>query len=141
MKLLFVSLLFTAINVSAQTQITGQWKTIDDNTGKETSIVEIFERDKKVYGKIIKIFPGPKEEKDPVCGQCDEADPRYRKKVIGMEILEGLKKDGDEYTGGSVLDPKNGKVYRCKIWRDGADLKVRGYLGPFFRTQTWKKVR
>ena len=140
MKLLLTPLLFLTLTASAQSDIIGQWKTIDDNTGKETSIVEIFERNNKIYGKIVKIFPGPKEQKDPVCEQCDEDDPRYRKKVIGMEILEGLKKDGNEYTGGTILDPKNGRVYRCKIWREGADLKIRGYLGPFYRTQTWKKV-
>lgn len=140
MKLLLTPLFFLALTASAQSDIIGQWKTIDDNTGQETSIVEIFERNNKIYGRIVKIFPGPKEQKDPVCEQCDEDDPRYRKKVIGMEILQDLKKDGNEYTGGTILDPKNGKVYRCKIWREGADLKIRGYLGPFYRTQTWKKV-
>lgn len=137
-QIIFFALIIPSFS-SAQT-ILGLWKTIDES-GKETSIVEIFERTGKVYGKIIKIFPGPKDQKDPVCEQCDKGDPRYGKKVIGMEILQGLKKEGNEYAGGSILDPKNGKVYRCRIWREGAELKVRGYLGPFYRTQTWKKVR
>ena len=140
MKHLLLPFLFLTFNAAAQSEITGQWKTIDES-GKETSIVEIFERTGKMYGKIIKIFPGPKDQKDPVCEQCDKGDPRYGKKVIGMEILQDLKKEGNEYAGGSILDPKNGKVYRCRIWREGAELKVRGYLGPFYRTQTWKKVR
>jgi uncharacterized protein (DUF2147 family) len=56
-----------------------------------------------------------------------------------MEILRDLKKNGDEYTDGNILDPEIGKVYRCKLWREGDTLKVRGYWGPFFRTQTWIK--
>jgi len=57
-----------------------------------------------------------------------------------MEILKDMKKSGDEFSDGTVLDPKNGKVYRCKIWKEESDLKLRGYLGPFYRTQTWKRV-
>ncbi len=140
MKLLVAPFLLLALTASAQSEITGQWKTIDDDTGRETSIVEIFERNNKMYGKIVKIFPGPKDQKDPVCEKCDKDDPRYGKKVMGMEIILNLKKDGDEYSDGTVLDPKNGKVYDCKAWIEGSDLKIRGYLGPFFRTQTWKKV-
>ncbi len=140
MKPSLILALLLPFSIQAQSDITGQWKTVDDKTERETAIIEIFERNNKLYGKIVKIFPGPKEQKDPVCEQCDEDDSRYRKKVIGMEILEGLKRDGNEYAGGSILDPKNGKVYRCKIWREGAELRIRGYLGPFYRTQTWKKV-
>lgn len=139
-KVLVVFALAISFRGAAQSEVLGKWKTIDES-GKETSVIEIFERTGKVYGKIIKIFPGPKDQKDPVCEQCDQGDPRYRKKIIGMEILQDLQKAEDEYAGGSILDPKNGKVYRCRIWREGAELKVRGYLGPFYRTQTWKKVR
>lgn len=124
---------------SAQSDIAGKWSTLDE-TGKQTSIVEIFERKGKIYGKILEIFPEPGDARDPVCEKCDKADPRYRKKVIGMEIILELVKQGDNYSGGTILDPKNGKVYDCTIWIDKGDLKVRGYLGPFYRTQTWKKV-
>jgi uncharacterized protein (DUF2147 family) len=57
-----------------------------------------------------------------------------------MEILQKMKKAGDEYSEGNILDPENGKIYRCKLWLENGDLKVRGYWGPFFRTQTWKRV-
>lgn len=128
-----------ALMASAQTGVVGKWKTIDES-GKETSIIEIFGRKGKIYGKVLEIFPGPNDQKDPVCEKCDKDDPRYNKKVIGMEIILGLEKDDDAYSNGTILDPKNGKVYDCKIWIEGSELKVRGYLGPFFRTQTWKKV-
>jgi len=58
-----------------------------------------------------------------------------------MIILKGLKKRGTEWSGGTILDPENGKTYRCKIWLDDGKLKVRGYLGILFRTQTWYRVK
>jgi uncharacterized protein (DUF2147 family) len=58
-----------------------------------------------------------------------------------MVVLWGLKKDGNEWSGGKILDPKKGKIYRAKMWIEDGDLMVRGYLGPFFRTQTWKLVK
>ena len=120
--------------------IAGKWKTLDDNTGEEKSIVEITERGGKFYGKVIRIFLDPDEDPDPVCDACAEDDPRYKKKIVGMEIIQNMKKSGDEYTDGNILDPENGKVYRCRLWIENNDLKVRGYWGPFYRTQTWKRM-
>jgi len=120
--------------------VLGKWKTIDDNTGEEKSIVDIFERDGKVFGKIIKIFPPPGDDPDPVCDKCPQDDGRYKKKIIGMEIIQNMKKSDDELIDGTILDPEAGKIYRCKLWLEGNDLMVRGYWGPFFRTQTWKRA-
>jgi uncharacterized protein (DUF2147 family) len=120
--------------------IVGKWKSVDDNTGKPRSIVEITETGGKIYGKVIRLFPQPDEDPDPVCDKCDPSDLRYKKKVIGMEIITGLSKSGKEYAGGEILDPENGKTYRSRIWLEGKDLKVRGYWGPFYRTQTWIKT-
>jgi uncharacterized protein (DUF2147 family) len=122
----------------AQTSVIGKWKTVDESTGEEKSIIEIFERNGKVYGKIVKIFTP--EDPDPVCDKCPEDDSRYKKKIIGMEIIKNMQKGEKEYSQGSILDPQDGKIYRCKLWLEGSDLKVRGYWGPFYRTQTWKKV-
>lgn len=124
----------------SQDAILGKWKTIDDNTGEPRSIVEILEANGKIFGKVIKIFPRPNLEPDPVCKKCSPDDPRYNKKIIGMEIIRNLKKSGSEYNDGDILDPENGKVYRSKIWLDGKVLKVRGYWGPFYRTQTWLRA-
>jgi uncharacterized protein (DUF2147 family) len=139
MKSLLVPLLFLTLSVHSQS-IFGKWKTIDDESGVEKSIVEIFEKEGKVYGKIVRIFPAPGDDPDPVCEECDEDDARYKKKIIGMEIITGLKHSNDQYSDGEILDPENGKVYRCKLWLEGTSLKVRGYWGPFYRTQTWKKA-
>lgn len=140
MKLL-LSQLFCLLVTGCQAQsVVGKWQTIDDNTGEVRSIVEIFETSGKIYGKIVKLFPKPSEDPDPLCDKCDPDDPRYNRKVIGMEIIRGLKQEGQEHAGGDILDPENGKVYRAKIWIEGKHLKVRGYWGPFFRTQTWRKA-
>lgn len=140
-KLIFLLLLALASTQgSAQSEITGKWKSIDDETKEAKSIVEVFEKGGKYYGRIVKLFRKPNEDPDPVCSECDAEDPRFNKKIIGMEILKDMKKVGSEYSEGTILDPKNGSVYRCKIWIEKSDLKLRGYLGPFYRTQTWKRA-
>ncbi|HQQ99112.1 MAG TPA: DUF2147 domain-containing protein [Cyclobacteriaceae bacterium] len=123
-----------------QSTIVGKWKSVDDNAGDVRSIVEVYETAGVYFGKITKIFPRPTELPDPVCDKCDPTDPRHNAKVVGMVIIRGLRKSGDEYTGGDILDPEVGKVYRAKLWLDGKELKVRGYWGPFYRTQTWLRA-
>jgi uncharacterized protein (DUF2147 family) len=140
-RLLILCLLaFSALAGQAQPAITGKWKTIDDESGKEKSVIEIFERDGKFFGKVVKILDIHRDP-DPVCDKCPADDARFKKKIIGMEIMRDLKREDDAYTGGDILDPEAGKVYRCKIWLEGDDLMVRGFWGPFYRTQTWKKFR
>lgn len=137
MKLIFPFLFLTVLSF-AQTSIIGSWKTVDDATGEEKSIIEIFDRNGKVYGKIVRIFTT--EYADPICEKCPEDDSRHNKKIIGMEIIKDMQKDENEYVHGTILDPQDGKIYRCKLWTEGDELKVRGYWGPFYRTQTWKRV-
>jgi uncharacterized protein (DUF2147 family) len=119
----------------AQGSPVGVWETIDDETHKPTAHVEIWEKDGKYFGKIVKLLVDPP---DTLCTKCEGA--RKNQRVLGMTILWDLKKDDDEYSGGRILDPKNGKTYRCKIWREGNTLKVRGYLFIFYRTQKWNLV-
>jgi uncharacterized protein (DUF2147 family) len=124
----------------AQAEISGKWKSFDDETLEAKSVVDIYEKGGKYYGKIIRLFRKPEEDPDPICTECAPEDLRFNKKVIGMEILKDMEKIGTEFSEGTILDPKNGKIYKCKIWIEGSDLKLRGYWGPFFRTQTWKRV-
>lgn len=137
MKLL-VPFIFVTILGHAQSTILGKWKTVDDNTGETKSIVEIFEREGAVFGKVIKLLDPP--EPDPICDKCPTDDGRFGKKIIGMEIIKNMKRSGDEYINGEVLDPEEGKIYRCRLWIEEGQLKVRGYWGPFYRTQTWRKL-
>ena len=139
MRSLFFVFLFVSISTQAQ-DVIGKWKTIDDESGEERSLVEIFEKNGKVYGKVVKLLR-PGSNPDPVCEECDDSDDRFNKKIIGMEILRDMEKSGEEYSGGNILDPDNGRVYRCRIWLDGKDLKVRGYWGPLYRTQTWLRAQ
>ena len=116
----------------------GYWKTIDDDDGKEKSIVQLWVKDGLLYGKIVKLFEDP----DATCKKC-EGDLKG-KPVMGMQILTGLKKDGDEWSGGRIMDPANGKTYKCyvELREGGKKLKVRGYIGIslFGRTQYWYRA-
>jgi uncharacterized protein (DUF2147 family) len=134
---LILPLILIAWSGNAQSSILGKWKTVDESGG-EKSIIEIFERDGKAYGRIVKIFTT--ENPDPICDKCPEDDLRYRKRIIGMEIIKDMQLIGDEYSGGSILDPEEGKIYRGKLWLEEGGLKVRGYWGPFYRTQLWSKA-
>ncbi|MGV3458921.1 MAG: DUF2147 domain-containing protein [Flavobacterium sp.] len=142
MKNYFLTILFLAVAgmFSAQAQVTGKWKTIDDETGKAKSIVEIYESNGKLYGKIVEILNPAK--KDSKCTECEGADKG--KPIQGLVIIKGLTKDGNEWTDGDILDPTKGKLYSCTLKLDGKDkLKVRGYLGVSLlgRTQTWTRVQ
>jgi uncharacterized protein (DUF2147 family) len=121
----------------AQQDVLGLWQTVDDETGEAKSVVKIYEYKGSIHGKIIRLLPSPGQPEDPVCDKCPPEDDRFGKKIIGMEIIRGLTLDGEEYVGGTVLKPDEGKVYKCKIWREGDVLKIRGYWGLFYRTQTW----
>ncbi|TSE05645.1 MULTISPECIES: DUF2147 domain-containing protein [Aquimarina] len=138
-KLLFVILVFSCGVTTAQQQIIGKWKTIDDNTGKPRSIVEIYKKGDKLFGKISNILD--EAERGNLCVECKGKD--YNQPIEGMVIIKGLEKDGNEYEDGTILDPENGKVYRCKIWIDESDpnvLNVRGYIAFLYRTQKWIRV-
>jgi len=137
---IFIILVFSFFALQGFAQRTspiGKWKTIDDNTGETKSVVEIEKRDGKLFGRILELFDPP--EPDPVCEECDEDDARYMKPVMGMEIIRNMQKDDDdaEWEEGDILDPENGKVYRCKLWVEEGKLKVRGYIAFLYRTQTW----
>lgn len=140
LKLILLAGLFISI-ISANAQsVTGKWKTFDDETKEAKSIVEITERDGKIYGKVVEILNPAK--KNIKCNNCSGADKD--KPVLGLEILKGLSKDGKEYSDGKILDPSNGKLYKCIVSLDGNDkLKVRGYVGisAFGRTQNWVRVK
>ena len=130
-----VILLALATISTAQEDIFGKWKSIDDDTGEAKSIVEIYKQDGKAYGKIIELLNPDEDDPDPVCDMCN--DHRKNKRITGMEIITALKKDGDEWSKGEILDPENGKIYKCKIWVEDGVLKVRGYVSFLYRTQTW----
>ena len=134
---LLVSLSF--LNVNAQ-DVFGKWKTIDDRSGEARSIIEIYEENGKVYGKVVEILTEGRE--NAVCTECTGKDKDQP--IVGMVIIRGLSKDGDEYNGGKILDPESGKLYKCYIELEEDDtLKARGYIGFSLlgRTQYWYRVK
>lgn len=135
--IIIVGLTLMSLNVSAQS-ILGKWKSIDDETGKEKSVVEIYEKNGKIYGKIVKLV-NP-SQKNPKCSKCKGKNKD--KPILGMVIIEGLEKEDDVYEGGTILNPENGKEYKCQLKIDGDKntLRVRGYVAFFYKTQYWKRV-
>lgn len=139
-SLTFFALLFGALlTAQASESPVGLWRTIDDKTGKEKSLVRIVEANGELHATIEKLFREPHEEPNPNCDKCP--GERKNKPVIGMTIMTGLKKTGSEFEGGEILDPANGKIYRCKMWtaEGGKKLNVRGFIGVSLlgRTQVW----
>ena len=122
----------------------GLWKTIDDGSKKEKSLVRIVDAGGVLVGKIEKLLD-PNEKPDVVCDKC--GDERKDKPVVGLTIIRNVKANADDHElwdGGDILDPGNGKVYkvRLKPAQGGKALEVRGYIGmPLLgRTQTWIRV-
>lgn len=118
----------------------GLWKTIDDETKQERSFVRISDAGGVLSGKVERIVDAARQ--DSVCDKCSDA--RKDQKIVGMTIVEGVKKHPEEpyWDGGTILDPNNGKTYKVRMTpKDGGKaLEVRGFIGPFYRNQTWIRV-
>jgi len=144
MKRAFAALVFAALSGAALAQMTpvGAWQTVDDKTGEVKSQIRIADNGGVLSGHIEKVLR--KDAKpDALCDEC--VDDRKGKPMLGLELIRGGKKvEGkDAWEGGKILDPENGKEYRASYTPvdGGKKLEVRGYLGPFWRTQTWTRVR
>lgn len=136
----FLATIFLVVGLGANAQsVFGKWKTIDDETGKEKSIVQIYKKDGKAYAKILELLDS--ESKGKLCNKCK--GDKKNKPIEGMVIINGLKKDGDEWANAKILDPKTGKLYKCYITLESNDkLKIRGFIGfsLFGRTQYWHRA-
>ena len=137
-----LALSLASVSAFAQMSPVGLWKTIDDDSKKEKSLVRIKESNGVYSGTIEKLLD-PATKPNEVCEKC--TDDRKDKPVLGMNILRGLKvSEGDAtvFEGGTIVDPNNGKVYRTRLKpvEDGKKLEMRGYIGPFYRTQVWLRV-
>ena len=135
----FLILVFL-VSFSGQAQdIFGQWKTIDDQTGEAKSIVEIYKRDGKVFGKIVSIL-NP-EVKDALCLKCEREDKN--KPVLGFELIKNMTKEGRYYKNGTIFDPEHGKKYKCRLMlTENPDiLQLRGYIAFLYASQYWQRVK
>jgi uncharacterized protein (DUF2147 family) len=134
-------LLASSVAIAATDTPAGLWRTIDDKTGKDRSLVRITQRGGTYEGTVEQILTTlPDDDPNHLCRRCTGG--RKDQPIVGMTILWGLKDDGDHtYTGGELLDPKNGKTYSAKATLEdgGRKLDVRGYIGVSFigRSQIW----
>jgi uncharacterized protein (DUF2147 family) len=139
--LALVTLVSTPTIASAQTSPVGVWRTISDVDGSPTALVEIHERDGELVG-VVKAVLSPGDS-DAVCNDCP--GDRRGQRIVGLEILRHMRPDGDGWSGGEILDPDNGKVYRAKMHleAEGTRLVVRGFIGfaLFGRSQTWLRAQ
>jgi uncharacterized protein (DUF2147 family) len=127
---------FSFILKAESQNILGEWQTLDPETQKIESTINIFLKEGKLYAKIIGIS-NPKD-RDKLCIECKGKN--HNKPILGLTIITGLTKDGDEWNGGKILDPKSGKTYKCYITlKDDNTLKIRGYIGFSLlgRTELW----
>lgn len=137
-------LLFSFLPTIGLTQptkpVTGLWKTIDDETGKAKSIVEIFEKNGKIFGRIKSLINPSRP--NPLCTKCD--GERKDQPITGMQILWDMQaaKDSGEWQGGRIFSPQKGKDYRAKLklLEEGKKLQVKGCWGPFCRKQIWHRA-
>lgn len=132
---ILLAVFFITLTGTSQS-ILGKWKTVDDKSGEEKSIVEIYKKNGKIYGKIIEIFDATK--RDLPCINCEGSD--YNKPILGLNIIKDMIKIGNTFKKGTITNPEDGKVYDCRIKLDEDNtnrLQVRGYIAFFFRTQYW----
>ena len=134
-------LVFSNIVIAENLSPVGLWKTIDDKTGKPRSLIRINESNGEYSATIEKGLLAT-DTGEAICDKC--SDERKNQKLLGMTIVKGLKKNGPQYDGGEILDPDNGKTYRCKMKLDetGNSLEVRGFVGISLlgRSQIWNRV-
>ena len=126
----------------AQASPVGLWKTIDDHTKKERSLIRINESGGVLTGRLEKTLD-PDAKAGELCDKC--VDERKDKPLIGMALIRNTRQSASDkgiWEGGDITDPDNGKVYRLRLKPQdgGKTLEVRGYIGPFYRNQTWLRV-
>ena len=127
---------FCASPILAAESPVGKWDTIDEKTGKVTSEVELYEQDGKLFGKITSL-PNPNDAQGKPLTLTAGKGADVGKPIVGLVIIKNLTLKGDRYKHGTILDPNDGKIYKAEVWVAGGKLKVRGYIGWLYRTQTW----
>lgn len=143
MKLFALSLFIPMVIWSADSsKLLGTWKTIDDKTGKESSIVEIKTEGENLIGFVNHLFSEPDTSKGKICDKCK--GELHNKRVRGMQIIRNMHStNGEWFEGGFILDPKNGTEYHCKmrLIHETKELEVRGFIGFSLigRSQIWKR--
>lgn len=141
MKLITLTIcIFSLLGFSATAQsIQGKWKIFNKHTGQVRSIIEVFKKDQKIYGKVLHIMDP--EDQDNLCTECKGKDKNQ--KIEGLVLVKDFKKDGPEYVDGTITNPSDGRIYDAKLWLDEDNpniLHVRGYIAFFYKTMEWERL-
>ena len=127
---------------AAEPSAVGLWEQVDESSGKAESWFKITERNGVYEGAIVKIFFKPGEDENWTCDRCEGAERNAP--VLGLTLIKGMRRNGASYESGTIMDPRDGSVYRAlmKLSPDGQKLEVRGYLGMslFGRSQMWNRL-
>ena len=127
---------------AAEPTAAGLWEQVDENSGKAESWFKIIERNSVFEGTLVKIFFKPGEDENWVCSKCEGAEKGAP--VLGLTLIKGMQRNGTSYENGTIMDPRDGSVYRAlmQLSPDGRKLEVRGYLGIslFGRSQVWNRL-
>lgn len=138
--LLSLAIMLCLVSISSAQSIIGNWKSVDDETGKTESIIQLYKNaDGRIAGKITELLVVPENENCVKCKGELKDQP-----LIGLKIIDNMAKRGNKYTGGTIVDPKSGNQYKCILEEmEGDKLKVRGFLGieALGRTQYWFRVK
>lgn len=139
-KIILVSLFLISVTALQAQSVLGKWYTTNSETGKRNSVIEIYEKDGELQGKVVQILKA--EDRNKKCTKC--TGKLKNKPIEGLILLRGMEKDGKEYSGGVITDPYTGKDYKCKLWVDEKNpdvLKVRGYVGFLYQTRSWERAK
>jgi uncharacterized protein (DUF2147 family) len=138
-----LSLTTSGVEAAAAIDLTspaGWWQPIDDKTGKPLGLIRIYEQDGLFFGRVEP--SSPDDDRSRRCSRC--TDERRDQPVIGLLLIRNMRPQGDEYSGGDILDPDTGRVYGCKfrLTNGGRELIMRGFFGVslFGRSQTWRRT-
>lgn len=137
-KFLYFLVFFFSIQSLFAQDIFGKWRTIDDETGEPKSIVNIYEKNGKVYGDIVEVLNPDKV--NSVCSKCE--GELKDQPILGMTIINDMEKDDEVYENGTIVNPSSGKTYTCRLKLEAPEkLQVRGYVAFFYKTQYWERVK
>lgn len=138
-KIILITIFLISATALQAQSVLGKWYTTNSETGKRNSVIEIYEVNGELQGKVVRILKA--EDRNKTCEKC--TGKLKDKPIEGLILLRGMEKEGNEYSGGVITDPYSGKDYKCKLWVDEKDpniLKVRGYVGFLYQTRTWERA-
>ncbi|MCL2629211.1 MAG: DUF2147 domain-containing protein [Alphaproteobacteria bacterium] len=135
----------TAEPAPVKAPIAGFWRTLDDKTGMPKSIVRLYECGDRLCGRIVALFDGENISETYAAPVKVAEKVKGKPHIAGLDIIWDMRWDGKEFVGGKIMDPQSGSVYSAVIWQTKEDydfnqLRVRGKLGPFGRTQVWDAI-